>query len=203
MKKRLYLLAIISFFSFQLSISNAQGRFDATVYAGANFCQLDGDQAGSYSHVGLRAGIGTSFALSADVDGPWRMVVELAFTNKGSYNKDFNTTLSVSYIEIPLLLSYNAMQDRLRIAAGVSPAVKVSESFTDGYPGDNIFTAVDWLPLTLSVRYRFTDHLGIEARFQYSALSVTNDNSNGTYFLLQSNKGCFHNLAGLGLTYTF
>ena len=132
MKNRLYLLAIISFFSFQFSISHAQGRFDATVYAGANFCQLDGDQAGSYSHVGLRAGIGTSFALSADVDGPWRMVVELAFTNKGSYNKDFNTTLSVSYIEIPLLLSYNAMQNRLRIAAGVAPAVKVSESFTDG-----------------------------------------------------------------------
>ena len=177
MKRRLYPLAIISILSFQLSISHAQGRFDATVYAGANFCQLDGDQAGSYSHVGLRAGIGTSFALSADVDGPWRMVVELAFTNKGSYNKDFNTTLSVSYIEIPLLLSYNAMQNRLRIAAGVAPAVKVSESFTD--------------------------HLGIEARFQYSALSVTNDNSNGTYFLLQSNKGCFHNLAGLGLTYTF
>jgi len=202
MKRRLYLLAIISFFSFQFSISHAQGRFDATVYAGANFCQLDGDQAGSYSHVGLRAGVGTSFALSANAGSPWRMVIELAFTNKGSYNKDYNTTLSASYIEIPLLMSYSSMESRLRIAAGVAPAIKVGESFTNGYPGDNIFTAVDWLPLTLSVRYRFTDHLGIEARFQYSALSVTNDNSNGTYFLVRSNKGCFHNLVGLGLTYT-
>jgi len=85
----------------------------------------------------------------------------------------------------------------------VAPAVKVGESFTNGYAGDNIFTTVDWLPLTLSVRYRFFEHLGIEARFQYSALSVTNDNSNGTYFLIRSNKGCFHNLASLGLTYTF
>ena len=203
MKTKLLIAAFVILQSSLFVSLQAQSRFDATVFAGANFCQIDGDQAGSYSHVGLRAGVGTSFALSSDVSSPWRMTVELAFTNKGSYNKTYNTTLSASYIEIPLLLTYSGMENRLRIGAGVAPAVKVGESFTNGYAGDNIFTTVDWLPLTFSVRYRFFEHLGIEARFQYSALSVTNDNSNGTYFLVRSNKGCFHNLASLGLTYTF
>ena len=85
--------------------SAAAQRFDATATAGLNMCQIDGDGAGRYNHPGLRAGVGTSFSLGSDEQSPWRMVVELAFTNKGSYNKDFNTTLSVSYIEIPLLLS--------------------------------------------------------------------------------------------------
>ena len=110
----------------------------------------------------------------------------------------------MNYVELPLLLSYNTLENRLRIAAGIAPAVKVGASFTDGSGWADDFTTVDWLPLTVSLRYRFTDPLGIEGRFQYSALSVTNDNiGNGTYFLFRSNKGCFHNLVGVGLDYTF
>ena len=54
-----------------------------------------------------------------------------------------------------------------------------------------------------SLRYRFTDHLGIEARYQYSALSITKNTGSGTYFLFRSNKGCFHNLVSFALSYTF
>ena len=207
MKKTLFLTAFISFFTFQFSISNAQGRFDAHVFAGMNMCQIDGDASDGYSHLGLRAGVGTSFALEDDLTTPWRMVVELAYTNKGSYVKKSNQTISMSYIEIPILISYNTMEDRLRIAAGVAPAYCVRfQVSTAGVEetgwnlNANIF---DLLPLTFSLRYRFADHLGIEGRYQYSALSVTRDTGAGTYFLFRSNKGCFHNLVSLSLTYTF
>ncbi|MGX8713752.1 MAG: porin family protein [bacterium] len=203
-------LALVLLFTFHFSVftSQAQNRFDATVFAGLNMCQIDGDQSDGYGHLGLRAGVGTSFALGKDLSSPWRMVVELAFTNKGSHIKQFDRTISLSYIELPVMISYNAMENRLRLAAGVAPAVKVKEKITMGSNAeigfiDNDFASIDWLPLTFSVRYLITDHFGFEARYQYSTLTVANKNSSGTYFLFRSNKGSFHNLVSFALTYSF
>lgn len=192
---------LISHFSF------SQGRFDATAFAGLNMCQIDGDRSDGYSHLGLRAGVGTSFALGKDLNSPWRMVIELAFTNKGSYVKNTDQTMSLSYIEIPIMMSYNTLENRLRIAAGIALAycvgTKVTTAGVEETGWDDSFTTFDWLPLTFSARYHFTDHLGIEARYQYSALSVTKNTGSGTYFLFRSNKGCFNNLVSFALTYTF
>ena len=206
MKKILFFAALISIFNFQFSICQAQNRFDATVFAGLNMSQIDGDGAGSYNHVGLRAGVGTSFALS-DVRSPWRLVVELAFTNKGSYIEDFDRKLSASYVELPVMMSYNFLDNKLRIAAGVAPAVLVGSKVTN-YGAEDVlsqenFAAVDWLPLTFSLRYLFTDHLGIEVRYQNSMLSITKENGSGTYRIFKGNKGCFSRLVSFGLTYTF
>lgn len=205
MKKTLLIaVALFSVLNSQFSNLQAQGRFDASLFAGLNMCQIDGDAAGHYNHPGLRAGVGTSFALGSDVRSPWRMVVELAFTNKGSYIEAYDRTLSVSYVEMPLMLAYSALDDRVRLAAGVAPAVRVaaSVSYNDQQAVDN-FTAFDWLPLTASLGYRFTDHLAIEARYQNSMLSITKQNGSGTYRIFRSNTGCFHNLVSFGLKYQF
>ena len=206
MKKTLLLLLIFTF-HFSPFTSWSQGRFDASVFGGLNMCQIDGDDAGSYGHPGLRFGVGTSFPLSDDLQSPWRMVVELAFTNKGSYIEDYDRTLSASYIELPLMISYTGMDNRLRLAAGVAPAVRVGASVTtygieDPVTADN-FTDFDWLPLTVTIRYRFSKHLGLEGRYQNSMVSVTKNFAAGTYRLFRSNKGCFHNLVSIGLSYQF
>ena len=184
----------------------AQGRFDATVFAGLNMSQIDGDGAGSYNHLGLRAGVGTSFALG-DVRSPWRMVVELAYTNKGSHIEEYDRNLSASYIELPIMISYNFLDNRMRIAAGVAPAVLVGSKVTnygaEDIPSQENFTAFDWLPITVGLRYRFFDHLGIEARYQNSLLSITKENGSGTYRIFKDNKGCFSRLVSFVLTYTF
>ena len=207
MKKILIALLILNSQFSILNSAQAQGRFDAHVFAGLNMGQIDGDRSDGYSHPGLRAGVGTSFALGEDLGSPWRMVVELAFTNKGSYVKGTDQSMSMSYVEIPIMMSYNTMEDRLRIAAGIAPAylvgVKVTTAGVEETGWNDNAAAIDWLPLTFSLRYLFTDHLGIEVRFQYSALSVTKNTGSGTYFLFRSNKGCFHNLLGFGLTYKF
>lgn len=186
--------------------ATSQNRFDATVFAGLNMSQIDGDGAGSYNHPGLRAGVGTSFALG-DVQSPWRMVVELAFTNKGSHIEDYDRKLSASYIEIPVMLSYNCLDNRLRVAAGVAPAVLVGSKVTnygaEDIPSQENFTAFDWLPLTIGLRFRVFDHLGVEVRYQNSFLSITKENGSGTYRLFKDNKGAFSRLVSFGLTYTF
>lgn len=201
MKKVLIVLALAT------CLSTAAQRFDASVFAGLNMCQIDGDRSDGFSHPGLRAGVGTSFPFGDDPLSPWRMVVELAFTNKGSYIKSTDQSMSLSYVELPVLVSYNALENRLRLAAGVAPAVCVGIKVTTAgveERGWNLNVATfDWLPLTLGVRYLFTPHLGLEARYQYSALSVTRNTGSGTYFLFRGNKGCFHNLVSFALSYTF
>ncbi len=204
MKKTLLTFVLFVFCYSPFTI--AQGRFDATVFAGLNMSQIDGDGAGSYNHPGLRAGVGTSFALG-DVRSPWRMVVELAYTNKGSHIEEYDRNLSASYIELPIMISYNFLDNRMRIAAGVAPAVLVGSKVTnygaEDIPSQENFTAFDWLPITVGLRYRLFDHLGIEARYQNSFLSITKENGSGTYRLFKDNKGAFSRLVSFALTYTF
>ena len=199
-------LICLLFLVFAEMSATSQNRFDATVFAGLNMSQIDGDGAGSYNHPGLRAGVGTSFALG-DVQSPWRMVVELAFTNKGSHIEDYDRKLSASYIEIPAMISYNCFDNRVRVAAGVAPAVLVGSKVTnygaEDLPSQENFTAFDWLPLTLSLRFRVFDHLGLEVRYQNSFLSITKENGSGTYRLFKDNKGAFSRLVSFALTYTF
>lgn len=207
MKKIIFALLFLNFQLSFFNLAQAQGRFDAHVFAGLNMSQIDGDRSDGYSHPGLRAGVGTSFCLGEELNSPWRMVVELAFSNKGSYVKNVDQSISLSYVEIPILMSYNTMENRLRIAAGIAPAycvrIKVTTAGAEESGWNYNISAFDWLPLTLSLRYRFTDHLGIEARYQYSALSITKNTGSGTYFLFRTNKGCFNNLVSFSLSYTF
>lgn len=198
------------FLTFQLSPFSAKAqRFDATVMAGLNMCQIDGDGAGRYNHPGLRAGIGTSFALGSDEQSPWRMVVELAFAQKGSVAGDeyFHRDISLNYVELPLMLSYNCFDNRLRLAAGVAPAVlvgaRVTDDGSDNQPLADTYKPVDLLPLAASVRYRITSHLGIEGRYENSMLSISNNQGSGTYRISRDNKGTFSRLVSIGLTYTF
>lgn len=194
---------IILAFLMLAAVAGAQQRFDATIMLGGNMCQIDGDDAGTYNHVGLRAGVGTSFPLSADVDSPWRMAVELAYTQKGARFDSGSGHTALQYIEVPLLLTYNTSSGRLRVGVGVAPAVKVGVKVThDGMPQpstEELYRSVDWMPLTAMARYRFTDHLCLEGRYQHSIVSVFN--GAGPYLLFHSNSGAFNRLITLGLAY--
>lgn len=188
-----------------LNLVQAQNRFDASIFAGLNMAQIDGDDAGRYNHPGLRAGVATSFALGES--DALRGIVELAYTQKGSYIGEYNRRLSADYVELALMLGYDLFDSRLRVAAGVAPGVMVRAKVTnngslDQASTDN-FCKVDWLPLTFAARYRITDHLCVEARYQNSMLSVTKENATGTYRIFRSNTGAFHRLVNFGIAYTF
>lgn len=200
------ILPLVLAFVFQASFLNplqAQ-RFDARVFGGLNMCQVDGDDAGHYNHPGLRVGVGTSFPLGTD-DSPWRMAVELAYSQKGSYINSSDGKIALQYVEIPLMLTYNMAGNRLRLAAGVAPAVLVGAQVTFGGTDSPSQAArykrMDWLPLTLAASYRFTDHLAIEARYQNSLLSIYD--GPGPYRIWTSNHGAFNRLLSFGLAYQF
>lgn len=188
-------------------MAQAQKRFDFTVMGGVNMGQIDGDAADRYRHLGLRAGVGTSFPLDGDATSPWRLVVELAYTQKGSYIETYDRRLSADYVEVPLMLSYSTHSGTLRLSAGVAPAILVRSKVTDGGSESlvdrDLFRTFDLLPLTVSVRWLLGTHLGIEGRYQNSLLNVTRETASGTYRLFRDNKGCFHNLLSAGIFLRF
>lgn len=204
MKKTYLVATAILILSAAFSLSHAQQRFDAKLFAGLNLCQVDGDDDGSYNHPGLRTGVGTSFTLGEN-GSPWRMLVELAYAQKGSHINNSNGDIALQYVELPLMLSYSLADNRLRLAAGVAPAVlvgvRVTFGGTDSPEQAAKYKRMDWLPLTALVSYRFTDHLAAEARYQNSLLSVYD--GAGPYRLWTSNHGAFNRLLTLGLAYQF
>lgn len=203
MKKIIWIL-IISTLQLSTFSSVWAQRFDAKIFAGLNMCQVDGDDAGKYNHPGLRAGVGTSFALGDD-DSPWRMVVELAYAQKGSSIQHNNGRIALQYVEVPVMLSYNLLEGRLRLAAGVAPAVLVGAKVEYGGVDDPTQAAkykrTDLLPLTAEVSYRFTQHLMVEGRYQNSLLSVYD--GPGPYRIWTSNHGAFNRLLSIGIAYQF
>ena len=190
--------------------AGAQQRFDASVFGGVNFSQIDGDGAGSYSQLGLRGGVGTSFFFGWDERTPWRMVVEVAFTQKGSNidRDDLQRRTMLNYVELPIMMSYTLLNNQLRLAAGVAPAVLVNARVTEAGGEERpdhaaIYHRFDWCPLTVAARYLFTYNLAVEARFQTSLVSASEPTSQGVYRFFRGNKGCFNRTVGIGLAYCF
>ena len=201
-KKNITSLLLLVFFVLVEMPATAQ-RFDAAFFAGGNICQVDGDDASGYNYVGLRAGVGTSFPLSEDDSSPWRMVVEVAYAGKGAINSDGAGKISLRYVEVPVMVSYNMMDSRLRLAVGVAPAVKVGVGVTMSgmhqTDQEENYKPFDLLPFTAAVRYRFAKHLCLEGRYQYSLLSVYD--GPGAYLLVPANHGAFNRLLSFGLSY--
>lgn len=206
MKKALFLIATLLVAG---SGIHAQGRFSADAFFGATFNQIDGDDAGSYGHLGLRGGVGTSFYFGWDERTPWRMVVELAFVQKGSniQNDVLERRITLNYVELPLMMSYTLLDGNLRLAAGVAPAIEVGARVMDAGAENAIqednYKRFDWCPLTFTARYLFSYNIAVEARFQTSMLSIVDEAASGTYRLFKDNKGAFNRNLYIGLAYCF
>lgn len=186
----------------------SQKVFDLEVRGGVNFCQIDGDASGSYNKIGFHGGVNTSLPLSDD--GSWRFVVELGLTQKGSRinNCSMDRQISLLYVEIPLMLAYDLFDNhQMRIGAGIAPAILAKANVTTDGVHDNLqsdnYKRMDALPLCASIRYKFTDHVGIDLRYYNSMLNTAKENGSGTYRIFRSNKGQFNRLLQAGVTIDF
>lgn len=201
--KRILMILVLAL----ATVVQAQNGFDFSLVGGVNMGQIDGDNADRYRHLGFRAGVGTSYPIGGDAKSQWRWVVELAYTQKGSYIEAYDRKLSADYIEIPLMIAYTTHSKVLRVSVGVAPAVLVRSEVTDGgaesVADRDLFKTFDLLPLTVSVRWLMGTNFGIEGRYQNSMLSVTNETASGTYRLFRDNKGCFHNMLSAGIFLQF
>lgn len=178
-------------------------RFDAAVWAGLNLSQIDGDESAHYNHGGLHAAVNTTFALR-DLNSNWRMLVELGYTQKGSYKTQTDISTTLNYVELPLMLTYN--RPHLRLGGGVAPGILVGGKVMNAGQELDInnysFYKLDRLPLVADLSWH-KGHLMLTARYESSMLSIIDHPGHGTYRLFRNNKGQFSRLIAFGVGYRF
>lgn len=105
-----YFLFLVAFNTFITEGVLAQNRFKASLMAGSNFSQIQGDQQDGYNKQGINLGISGSMILLPDLD----FCAELLYNNRGASpnsttNVRFNhpnSDISLKYADIALSLNY-------------------------------------------------------------------------------------------------
>ena len=109
------------------------------VFAGANACQVDGDECFGYKRFGVHAGAGALVPLTKWMD----IGLEVLFNQKGAYKRDsitYNSSyphayrLNLNYVEVPLML-YFTDKNFISVGVGVSYGRLVGlKELDDGQP---------------------------------------------------------------------
>ena len=200
MKKSIYLLilGLLSIFSFKATAQS----FNAGLVVGPTFCQVDGDHYAGFHQLGFTAGAYANLPL----DDYFAVQMELKYSLLGAHSSDkevnefyYNPySLRLHYAEIPLMLQYNLGNfrvggrplDFLTLEAGVSADVRLKA--TEDVDADYQVTTSRWnlfsATANAGVHVAFNDHLGIGARFMYSAVPCRFSGNPGWFYNQYYNK---------------
>lgn len=210
MKKSIYLLILgfLSLFSFKATAQS----FNAGLIVGPTFCQVDGDHYAGFHQLGFTAGAYANLPL----DDFFAVQMELKYSLLGAHSSDkevnefyYNPySLRLHYAEIPIMLQYNLGNfrvggrplDFLTLEAGVSADVRLKA--TEDVDADYQVTTSRWnlfsATANAGVHVAFNDHLGIGARFMYSAIPCRFSGNPGWFYNQYYNK-----VVQITLTYNF
>jgi len=136
MLKRLYLMLFLLCGTYAV---NAQ-TFGASIIAGLNATQINGDELHGYHNPGLVLGLRSNIFLSEKMD----LDIELLFDQRGSQQQFFGgdqiqlqRSISLGYLSIPVLISYYDWLSnddeyyKMRFSGGFSVGRLFSESYND------------------------------------------------------------------------
>jgi hypothetical protein len=175
-------------------------RFDAGLRIGFCGSQVNGDRLSGFNKVGLLGGgyVKRSF------NGPLSVQMEMIFIQKGSRKPtDVNNTfyrMRVTYIEIPLLLSWKA-SSKLQVTAGPSYGVLVSSREDDEfgiYPNPIPFRKFE-IAGNAGIIYYLSDSWSVDARYSQSISTIRPYPGGSTRFF---DKGQYNVLIEFSLLYS-
>ncbi|MAW21163.1 MAG: hypothetical protein CMD16_02060 [Flavobacteriales bacterium] len=171
---------------------NIQGQnFDGGIILGISTSQVRGDDLAGFNKAGILAGAFVNKKISQLLS----LQMEMTYIQKGSNNPKMNENgirdISLSYIEIPVLLQYH-QSDILAIEAGVLVGYLI-----DGYYNDIItrlesekspFIKHD-IGLALGIDYKYSEKINLNTRMSTSFLPIgTEDEFKGLVDLFNANK---------------
>ena len=115
-----------------LTISTQAQDFGGGVILGLSTSQVGGDDLGGFNKAGVLVGVFANKKISAVLS----FQMEMTFIQKGSNNPNMNensySDISLSYVEIPLLLKYQ-QNSTIAIEGGIETAFLISFSDNDIY----------------------------------------------------------------------
>ena len=201
--------AILLFCGFLATSSNAQ-NFGGGIILGLSTSQVDGDNLGGFNKAGLLVG---AFA-NTSISEFYAFQMEMTYIQKGSNNPKMNDyehknvgrpDISLSYIEVPLLLQYK-QSEALEIEGGLLSAYLI-----DGYYNDltgvmpneiNPFISYD-VGLFLGLDYKYSDNISLNTRICNSVLPIGSEDYNHPTTYNSNRKGKYNSVLSFTLHYNF
>ena len=201
MKKVFILLTLSIVLAFGSSKALAQS-FNAGLIVGPTFCQVDGDHYAGFHQVGFTAGAYANLPVANHLS----VQMELKYSLFGAHSSGKEVSeyyytpysLRLHYAEIPLMLRYDLgvfriagrPLDFITLEAGISADVRLRA--TEDVDTDFQVTTSRWNLLSATanagVHVAFNEHLGLGARFMYSAVPIRFTGNPGWFYNQYYNK---------------
>ena len=197
MKKKFAILLCCGFFSISIQAQN----FGGGLILGLSTSQVSGDYLGGFNKAGLLVGGFIDLQLSKTLKGQ----MEMTFIQKGSNNPNMNentySDISLSYVEIPLLLKYQ-QSSTIAIEGGIETAFLISASDNDIYgqisaSSTREFNTTD-ISIFIGMDYSINPRLILNSRISNSIIPIRAHASGATF---QLNKGQYNSVLSFALHY--
>ena len=194
---KILLPILICFFSINIHAQN----FGGGLILGLSTSQVSGDHLGGFNKAGLLVGGYIDLQLSKTLKGQ----MEMTFIQKGSNNPNMNkntySDISLSYVEIPLLLKYQ-QSSTIEIEGGIETAFLISASDNDIYgqiSANSIkeFNTTD-ISIFIGMDYYINPKLILNSRISNSIIPIRTHASGATF---QLNKGQYNSVLSFALHY--
>ena len=192
--------AILLFCGF-LTLSIQAQNFGGGIILGLSTSQVSGDHLGGFNKAGLLVGGFIDLQLSNMLKGQ----MEMTFIQKGSNNPKMNensiSDISLSYVEVPLLLKYQ-QSSTIAIEGGIETAFLISSSDNDIYgkistKNTREFNTTD-IGIFIGLDYSISPRLILNSRISNSILPIRAHASGVTF---QLNKGQYNSVLSFALHY--
>ena len=205
MIKKFAIILSCGFLTFSIQAQD----FGGGVILGLSTSQVGGDDLAGFHKAGLLLGVFANKSITELLS----FQMEMTYIQKGSNNPNMNNVehpnyskqdISLSYIEVPLLLQYN-QSDKLKIEGGVLTAYLVDGHYNDfngKMPNEpNPFISYD-IGLLLGIDYKYSENISLNTRIGNSILPIgSEDYENQVYN--SSKKGKYNSVLSFALHYNF
>ena len=205
MIKKFAIILSCGFLTFSIQAQD----FGGGVILGLSTSQVGGDDLAGFHKAGLLVGVFANKSITELLS----FQMEMTYIQKGSNNPNMNNPehpndskqdISLSYIEVPLLLQYH-QSDKLKIEGGVLTAYLVDGHYND-FNGKmpnaiNPFISYD-IGLLLGINYKYSENISLNTRIGNSILPIgSEDYENQVYN--SSKKGKYNSVLSFALHYNF
>ena len=205
MIKKFAIILSCGFLTFSIQAQD----FGGGVILGLSTSQVGGDDLAGFHKAGLLVGVFANKSITELLS----FQMEMTYIQKGSNNPNMNNPehpndskqdISLSYIEVPLLLQYH-QSDKLKIEGGVLTAYLVDGHYNDfngKMPNEpNPFIDYD-IGLLLGIDYKYSENISLNTRIGNSILPIgSEDYENQVYN--SSKKGKYNSVLSFALHYNF
>ena len=206
MKRKFLIIFIFGIFSISIQAQNFNGGF----LLGLSTSQVGGDNLGGFYKAGLLIGIFANNSISKLIN----FQMEMNYIQKGSNNSEMNNEknrnylkedISLSYVEIPLLLKYH-QNNKLQIEWGIVTAYLIDGHYNDvygeipKYKNEDPFINYD-LGLLAGINYKYSKNISLNTRISNSILPIGNEDYGNNASYNYYRKGKYNTVLSFTLYY--